>query len=141
MSGDLVLDTGALIALQRDLGRLRALIRRAAEGDRELRTSSPVITEFVGGSPRALRRAAEYVSAHLEIAPVDEALARRAASLTQAARDAGPRAAPSAVDALVAAEAEERSGAVLFDGDRADFEALARASGELEIVALSDLGR
>lgn len=140
MSQDVVLDTGALIALQRDLARFRALIRRAHEGERVLRTTAPVITEFLGGSPRGLRTAGEYVSSQLEVASVDHARARRGALLMQHALDAGGRAHPGAIDALVAAEAEASAALLVFDGDRAAFAALAEASGKIEPKALSELG-
>lgn len=139
MSADLVLDSGALVALQRDLGRLRALIRLAHEEERTLRTTAPVLTEFLGHSPRRLRHSAAYVMSHLETSAVDERLARRAAALMHEALDAAGRAGPGAIDALVAAEAEDAEATIVFDGDRADLEALARACGGVEIKALSDL--
>lgn len=136
---DLILDTGALIGLQRDPRRLRALIRIAHEDERTLGTTAPVLTEFLGGSPPAARAVAVYIAAQLSVAAVDEMLARRAATLIQVALDAGGRARPGAVDALAAAQAERRSAALVFDGDHADFEALARASGTLEIRELREL--
>lgn len=132
-------DTGALVAMQRDLSRLRALLQLAREEERALWISPPVLTEFLGRSPRELRRAAVYVSSQLEATSVDETLARRAAALMQATLDAGGGADPSVIDALVAAEAEHKGAALVFDGDRADLEALALASGSVEIKALSEL--
>jgi predicted nucleic acid-binding protein len=79
------------------------------------------------------------VASHFAVSAVDEPLARRAAALIRAALDAGGRARPSAVDALVAANAEAIAAAVVFDGDRHDFEALADASAALEIRELGDL--
>lgn len=136
---DLVLDTGALVALQRDQRRLRALVKLAQEESRILRTTAPVLTEFLGRSPRELRRAAAYVSSHLEASSVDETLARRAALLLRAVLDAGGRADPSAIDALVAAEAEDKTAAIVFEGDRADLIALAQASGVIELRELTEL--
>ena len=135
----LVLDTSALIGLQRDLRRLRVLIRIASEDERSLRTTAPAITEFLGGTRGGARPAAQYVASKLGISPVDDTLARRAAALMQGALDAGGRARPSAIDALVAAEAERTRDAVVFDGDRADFEALADASGDLDLKPLAAL--
>lgn len=139
MSADFVLDTGALVALQRDRRRLIALVMLARQESRALRTSAPVITEFLGHSPRRLRLAGEYVISRFSRADATETLARRAAVLIQAAIDDGGSARPSAIDALVAAEAEATDAGLVFDGDDADFEALARASGALEIQKLSEL--
>jgi predicted nucleic acid-binding protein len=134
-----VLDTGVLIALQRDQRRLRALAKLAREEALALRCSAPVLVEFLGGARPGARAAAAYVSSHVTFGPVDGAVARRAASLRQVALDAGKRSRPSAIDALVAVEAERTGGLLLFDGDHADFAALASASGSIEIVDLADL--
>lgn len=139
MSTDFVFDTGALVALQRDRQRLLTLVKLAREESRALRTSAPVLTEFLGNSRPERRRAGEYVASRLTASDVDERRARRAATLIQQALDGDPRARPSAVDAVVAAEAEATEAALVFDGDRGDFEALAGASGELEIRELRDL--
>lgn len=139
MSADFVLDTGALVALQRDHARLRALVRLAHEERRVLRTSAPVITEFLGHSPRRARPAGEYVVSRLTASDVSVPLARRAAALIQAVLDQGGSARPSAIDALVASEAEATAAGLVFDGDRRDFEALASASAELDIRELKDL--
>jgi predicted nucleic acid-binding protein len=139
MSADFMLDSGALAALQRDRTRLLALVDLAHAEGRTLRTSVVVVTEFLGYSPRALRLAGEYVLSRLSVSPLAEPRARRAAALIHAALDDDGRARPSAIDAIVAAEAEARDAALMFDGDRRDFEALAEASGQLEIEALADL--
>lgn len=136
---DYVLDTGALIALQRDRTRLLALVELAREERARLRVPAPALTEFLGHSPPSLRAAAAYVSARLEISSTAEAHARRAAALIQAALDARGRADPSAIDGLVAAEAELREAALVYDGDRADLAALAQASGAIELTALEEL--
>ncbi len=139
MSADFVLDTGALVALQRDPRRFIALVMLAREESRALRTSAPVVTEFLGGSSRRLRPAGQYVISRISSSDVTESLARRAAVLIQGAVDEGGRARPSAIDALVAAEAEATDAALVFDGDEADFRALSRASGALEIQELRGL--
>jgi predicted nucleic acid-binding protein len=139
MSADFVLDTGALVALQRDRSRLRALVRLAHEEGRVLRTSAPVITEFLGHSPRRARPTGEYVISQLTASDVSVPLARRAAALIQAVLDEGGRARPSEIDALVASEAETSGAALVFDGDRRDFEALASASADVEISELRGL--
>lgn len=135
----LVLDTGALVALQRDRVKLRGLLQISADLGYDLRTTAPVITEFLGGSSPSLRGAAEYVCSRLRVAPVDEALARRAAALMQAAIAAAPRVRPSPVDALVAAEAERAEAEILLDGDQKDFEALSEWSDRIELIALNEL--
>lgn len=104
-----------------------------------LRTAAPVLVEFLGGSPRRLRAGAQYLSSFLEIGPVDEALARRAAALRQRALDLAPEADPSAIDALVATEAERADATLVIDGDRAGFDALAEASGVLQVRDLTAL--
>lgn len=139
MSADFVLDTGALVALQRDRARLRALVRLAHEEGRVLRTSAPVITEFLGHSPRRSRPTGEFVISRLTASDVNVPLARRAAALIQETLDAGGKARPSAIDAILAAEAEATAAGLVFDGDRRDFEALASANAELEITELREL--
>ena len=136
----LVLDTGALAAVQRDPVRFLALLDVAAERNLRLRTTAPVLTEFLGGSPRSLRARGAYVTSRLRVGAVDEHLARRAALLRQVALDqSAGRTEPSAIDALVVADAEVEGGLAVYDGDRADFEALVRASGEVEAKALTEL--
>ncbi len=136
----LVFDTGALVALERDHVRLVALLDTAIKRHMRLRTTAPVLTEFLGAAPRARRESATYASSHLRIGTVDEDLARRAAYLRQRALDRSTgRTRPSAIDALVVADAEAETGVVVFDGDRGDFAALADASGDLEIKELAEL--
>lgn len=136
----LVLDTGALVALERSRARLLAILDTVSKRRIRLRTTAPVLTEFLGVSPRARRESAAYVSSHLRIGSVHEDLARRAAFLRQRALDRSEgKTRPSAIDALVVADAEAESGTVIFDGDRADFEILAAVSENVEIRGLSDL--
>lgn len=128
-----------MIRLQRDRVLLRELLRIVHRDGVRLGTSAPALTEFLGGAPPQLRPAATWIGSHLEVASVDETAARRAAALMQAALDGSPSSSPSAVDALVAAEAERRRGRLAISGDRGDFEALAVASGALEVVDLEAL--
>lgn len=102
-------------------------------------TSAAALTEFLGGSPRELRSAGDWVASLFRIESVDEGLARRAATLMRGALDAAPAASPGPIDALVAAEAERRQGKVVIAGDRADFAALAAASGRFEVIDLEAL--
>lgn len=138
---EVTLDTGALIQLQRDRPLLSELLRAVHRDGLRLATSAPALVEFLGGSSPQLRPAAEWVSSHIQIASADEAAARRAAVLMHGALDASPTASPSAVDALVATEAERRGGRLAIAGDRPDLDALATASGKLTIVDLEALVR
>jgi predicted nucleic acid-binding protein len=138
---DVTLDTGALIRLQRDRTLSRALLRAARSDGVRLRTTAPALTEFVGGSTPGRRPAAEWVMSWIFLTGVDETAARRAASLMSTARNSSPSSAPSAVDALVAADAERAGGRLAISGDRADFEPLAAASGRFELVDLEDVLR
>ncbi len=139
MSDDLVLDTGALVALEREPTRLRTFIRKASEENLRLRAPAPTLSVFLGNAPKQRRRSADHLASGLTIDPVDEAMARRAAALTRVALDQAPKTRPSAIDALGIARAEALDGLLVFDGDRADFEALAAASGAVGIQALSEL--
>lgn len=139
MKTDLVFDTGALVALQRDLSALGALLKRAFEKERRLVVSAAVLAEFLGYSPRRLRASGEYVASHFQVADATEEQALRAALLIRGALNAGGKSRPSAVDALAAALAETTGAALVYQGDRPDFEALAAASDHLEIMELSDL--
>ena len=136
----LIFDTGALVALEQSRVRLLALMETAAVRRYRLRTTAPVLTEFLGAAPRASRESAPYTSSHFRIGSVNEERARRAAFLRQDALDKSVgKAKPSAIDALVVAEAEAEEGVVVFDGDRADFETLSQAAGTVEIKPLSEI--
>lgn len=139
MRPNFVLDTGALIALEHDRVMLAELIRAARLDERELRVVAPVVTEFLGGARPARRAMAGYVVSRLRIGDVNEALARRAADLMHGAQHAYARAVPGAIDALVAAYAETMRDLLVYDGDRADFEALAAASGRIDLKELREL--
>lgn len=138
---DVTLDTGALIRLQRDRTLLRELLSLAHHESVHLVTPAPALTEFLGGSSRQHRPAADWVGSHLQVGTVDAEAARRGAALIRGAKDAAPSSSPSAIDALVAAQAEQLSGTVAIAGDRSDFDALATASGQLKIVDLEALIR
>lgn len=134
-----VVDTSALVALERDRGRMIRFLSEVKKQEGSLRTSAAALAEFLGGAPRERRAAAAWVSSALEIDPVDEDRARRAAALRQRAVDASPLADPSAIDALLASEAEHQEGVLVIDADRMDFSALAAASGAFTFAALADL--
>jgi PIN domain-containing protein len=136
---DVVLDTGALVRFQRERRLLTALIAVAETDDLELVASATTLAEFLGASPRSARGAADWIASLLKPAAVDEVITRRAATLMRAARDAAPTASPGPIDALVAAEAERRAADVVIHGDRADFAALASASGRFRAIEIEDL--
>lgn len=131
------LDTTSLIALQRDPARATALADAASESGSTIRVSAVTLAEFLGGSTRRTRHGADHVSSLLDVGIVDERLARRAAELERAVADARGRVRPGPIDALVIADAEAIEASVIIDGDRAAFSALARASGQVQVVELS----
>jgi predicted nucleic acid-binding protein len=131
-------DTGALIRLQRDRAALRDVLKAWSAEQVSLSASAVAITEFLGGSPRQQRGAADWIAFRFEISGITEPLARRGATLMRLSRDAS--ASPAGpIDALVVAEAEARGATVVISGDRADFAALAAASGHVEMVDIEEL--
>jgi len=136
---EVVFDTGALVRLQREGGTLRNLIETAREEEVSLVVSAATLTEFLGGSPRRQRGAADWIASHFETAAVTEAVARRGATLMRLARDASRSASPGPIDALAATEGERRGAHVVVSGDRADFDALAAASGRFRVIDLDAL--
>jgi predicted nucleic acid-binding protein len=136
-----VLDTTVLVALQRQPHRLLALLDTATKREYEVHVPAAALTEFLGGSPPALRSAADYAASRVEIPPVTEPIARRAAALQRTAADRGARRLPGPIDAILAASAEVPGSVLVFDGDRVDFEALADASGRLVLKELREVVR
>ena len=110
MSGDvaaLVLDTGALLALERGDGRVRALLRRA----RDLRASTSVPAGVVAqawrGGPRQARVARLLGDRDVDVVPLDDVTARAVGLLC------GRTGHPDVVDVSVALLARERGAALL----------------------------
>ncbi|MDE3113845.1 MAG: PIN domain-containing protein [Chloroflexota bacterium] len=136
---DYVLDTTALVALERDRTKAVNVLAEIDLLGVALRTPAPALTEFLGGARPGRRAGATWIASALRVTPVDERQARRAALLQQRAKDAVPRAHPSAIDALVAAEAERAEALLIIDGDAEDFAALASVSGAFRVARLSEL--
>jgi predicted nucleic acid-binding protein len=114
-----VLDAPGLTTLCADRARLAELRRR---GEWPAVVPSVVLTEALTGDHRR-----DYHENRLlrtcSIRPVDEALARSAARLRA---NTPTRRAPSAVDAIVVATADEEGGATVLTSDPGDLRPLAR---------------
>jgi predicted nucleic acid-binding protein len=113
-----VLDSHGLTSLANNRARLEELRRR---GEWPAIVPSVILTEALTGDHRRDHRENRLLRA-CDIKPVDELLARSAARLRAAAR---ARRAPSAVDAIVVAVADEAGGGVVLSSDPGDLRALA----------------
>lgn len=115
----IVLDSGGLSMLAASRARLAELRRR---GEWPAVVPAVVLTEALTGDHRR-----DFPENRLlrtcDIRPVDELLAREAATLRFKAATGSW---PSAVDALVAAVADVLGGATVLTGDVGDLKALAR---------------
>ena len=125
-----VLDSHGLTMLARDRARLAELRRR---GEWPAIVPSVVLTEALTGDHRR-----DYDENRLlrtcDIRPVDEELARSAASLRTKTTT---RRAPSAVDAVVVATADHAGGATVLSSDPGDLRALARnADNDVRIAPI-----
>ncbi len=114
-----VLDSDGVTTLAGDRARLAELRRR---GEWPAIVPSVVLTEALTGDHRR-----DYDENRLlrtcDIRPVDELLARSAARLRA---KTATRRAPSAVDAIVVATADDVGGATVLSSDPGDLRALAR---------------
>jgi predicted nucleic acid-binding protein len=113
-----VLDSHGLTSLASNRARLEELRRR---GEWPAIVPSVILAEALTGDHRRDYRENRLLRA-CDIKPVDELLARSAARLRAAAR---ARRAPSAVDAIVVAVADEAGGGVVLSSDLGDLRALA----------------
>ena len=115
----LVLDSGGLSFLAQNRARLEELRRR---GEWPALVPAVVLAEALTGDHRR-----DFHENRLlricDIRSIDEALARKAAALRIAVARVR---APSAVDAVVVAVADEVGGATVLTGDPGDLRALAR---------------
>ena len=124
----LVLDSHGLTGLAADRARLEELRRR---GEWPAIVPAVVLTEALTGDHRRDHRENRFLRA-CDIWPVDELVARAAAVLRS--QVAATRRAPTAVDAIVVAAADEAGGATVLSSDPGDLRALARyATHEVEI--------
>lgn len=115
----LVLDSGGVTALARDRARVSVLRRR---GEWPPLVPTAVLAECLTGDHRRDFHVNRLLRT-CDVRSVDELIARRAAALRFAA---AARRAPSAVDALVVATADDAGGATVLTGAPRDLRALAR---------------
>lgn len=115
----LVLDSHGLTMLAQSRARLEELRRR---GEWPAIVPSVVLTEATTGDHRRDFHENRLLTT-CEIKPVDEKLARSAASLRA---KVNARRAPSAVDAIVVALADALGGATVITSDAGDLRTLAR---------------
>jgi len=114
----IVLDSGGIAMLSRNRGRLDALRRR---GEWPAVVPSVVLTEALTGDHRRDFHENRLLRS-CDIRPTSEALARSGAALRAAV--GGPQI-PSAIDAVVAALADDLGGATVLTTDPRDLRALA----------------
>jgi predicted nucleic acid-binding protein len=124
-----VLESHGVTVLAGDRARLGELRRR---GEWPAIVPSVVLTEALTGDHRR-----DYDENRLlrtcDIRPVDEVLARSAARLRASTKT---RRAPSAVDAIVVAIADDVGGATVLSSDTGDLRALARNTVNNVTIAL-----
>jgi hypothetical protein len=124
----LILDAGALVAVERGDPLTYARIKRELLARRAPRTHGAVLGQVWRGGARRQARLARLVPA-LEIVPLDRALGQRAGVLLGRARM------NDVVDAAVVALALD--GDTILTSDPEDLEALANAAGvHLDLVAV-----
>ena len=98
----IVLDTGALIALDRGDKRMVALLHRALAQGRTFRVPAGVVGQAWRSGPRQVMLARFLRSEEVEIVPLDEQLARACGELCRATNSA------DVIDASVVILARER---------------------------------
>ncbi|MDP9823389.1 PIN domain-containing protein [Nocardioides massiliensis] len=76
MSAGLTLDAGALIAVERGNGRIRALLRAAAERSLPVVVPAGVVAQVWRGGPRQARLATLLASADVSVVELDGPAAR-----------------------------------------------------------------
>lgn len=115
----LLLDSGALIALDRDDRAMWVRLKAAAGGRRSPVTHAGVLGQVWRGGPRQARLAAAL--AGIDVRPLDERLGRAAGELIAVAGR------PDVIDAALVLLANDGDHVVTSDPD--DLEAFAAASG------------
>ncbi len=123
----LVLDSGALIALQKGSELVRDFLRRAANDEVSVVIPAVVLVEVLTGSGKVAR--VHRTLSDADVPPADLARAGRAGPL-RARVGRG-----SAVDALVAIEALEEGGVVLTS-DPDDISALVEGADHVKVVVV-----
>ena len=122
----IVLDTGALIALERGDKRVIALLRRASTQSRAFRVPSGVVGQAWRNGRVQVTLARFLRSVEVEIVPLDEQLARSCGELCGAAR------ASDVIDASVVIVARERQDLIVTS----DPDDIRRLDPAAQIVAL-----
>lgn len=115
----LVLDAGALVALERDQRAMWIRLKAARISGELPVTHGGVLAQVWRGGPRQVRLAQALSS--LDVRPLDAALGRSAGALLSASGGS------DVVDAAVVVLADD--GDDIITGDREDFERLATAAG------------
>jgi len=122
----IVLDTGALIALERGDRRMIALLHRALDQGRSFRVPAGVVAQAWRDGRTQVTLARFLRSEEVEIVPLDDQLARSCGELCGAAS------ASDAIDASVVIVARERQ-AVIVSSDAGD---LRQLDPKAQIIAL-----
>lgn len=121
----LVLDAGALVAVERGDRDVVALLKRELLAGRSPRTHGGVVGQVWRGGSRQARLAAFLPG--VDVVPLDDALGRRAGVLLARSRAA------DVVDAAVVLLADD--GDLVLTSDVSDLRALAQAAGtHLELI-------
>jgi predicted nucleic acid-binding protein len=115
----MILDSGALIAIERDDRRLHALLLAALEEGDEIATHPMVVAQVWRHARGRQARLARFLRG-IHIVPIDDPLGRRCGELLGASKTSDP------IDAAVVLIAHEGSAIVTSDPD--DVRHLARAA-------------
>ena len=122
------LDTGALIAMERQKPRAMMLLRAAREYRARLHAITPVIAEWWHGRTDVR----EKIAAAVEIVPFPLVAARAAGvALTRTRHDG-----PSIVDVMVMAYAATLGGPLVYTSDVHDLELLQRDFPSVRVLAV-----
>lgn len=124
----ILLDAGALIAIDRGSRELMALIKRERAADRFATTHGGIVGQaWRAGGPRQAQLASALAA--IRVAPLDEALGKRAGSLLARTRRS------DVVDAALVLLAKD--GDTILTSDPGDLEPLAEAAGiHVDIVEI-----
>jgi predicted nucleic acid-binding protein len=121
----MMLDTGALIAVDRNDRAVFARLLAAEHDGDELRTH-PMVVAQVWRDPRGRQSVLARLLRAVEVVPIDDALGRRSGELLGATGTSDP------IDAAVVLIA--RDGEAVMTGDPADLRRLAQAAGRSAII-------
>ena len=127
MTAPIVLDSGAVIAFEREKRAFLSILASALRRGLTLCVPSVVVAETWRGGRRSARTAMLFAMSRIE--PLHEGVARAAAEARAAVRRS------TTIDAIVVATAERVGGAVVTS-DPDDLEALAAHFGSTPIVAI-----